>query len=104
LSHGGWRRYVSLASLVLIINGFVLANSRGGFLGLAVGTLALAFCIGRRHRRAFWIFCTVGAIGLYVLVDKTFVDRMFTIEDVASQDESADPRVPSRVVLSDALL
>jgi O-antigen ligase len=104
LSHGGWRRYVSLASLVLIINGFVLANSRGGFLGLAAGTLALAFCIGPRHRRVFWIFSMAGAIGLYALVDKTFVDRMYTIEDVTSQDESADPSARSRVAIAEAQL
>ena len=104
LSHGGWRRYVSLASLVLIINGFVLANSRGSFLGLAAGTLTLAFCISRRHRRMFWAFCMVGAIGLYVLVDKTFIDRMYTIEDVTSQDESADPSARSRLVIAEAQL
>ncbi len=104
LSHGGWRRYLSLASLVLIVNGFVLANSRGPFLALAVGMLVLAFCIARRHRRLFWGFCLLGVLGLTVLVDKAFVDRMFTIEDVASQDESADTSARSRVAVAQAQL
>jgi hypothetical protein len=104
LSQGGWRRYVSLASLVLIINGFVLANSRGAFLGLTAGALVLAFCIARRHRRLFWGFCLLCVLGLTVVVDKVFVDRMFTIEDVASQDETADTSARSRLVVAQAQL
>jgi O-antigen ligase len=104
LSHGGWRRYAAAASLPLIVNCFVLANSRGPFLGLAAGMLVLAFCIARRHRRLFWAFCLVGVLGLTVVVDKVFVDRMFTIEDVASQEESADPSARSRVAIAQAQL
>ncbi|MEO8524882.1 MAG: O-antigen ligase family protein [Caldimonas sp.] len=104
LSHGGWRRYAAAASLPLIINGFVLANSRGPFLGLVAGMLVLAFCIARRHRRLFWAFCLLGVLGLTVVVDKVFVDRMFTIEDVASKEESADPSARSRVAIAQAQL
>jgi O-antigen ligase len=104
LSKGGWRRYVSLASLVFILNGFVLANTRGAFLGLVVATLVFTFCIARRHRRLYWALTLVGVAGLTLLVDQTFIDRMFTIGDVTSQSESADPSARSRVVIAEAQL
>ncbi len=102
LTQKGWRRYLSLASLVMIVNGFVLANSRGAFLGLVAGVLVLAFSMAKRHRRMFWGFALVGALGLTVIVDKVFVDRMFTIQDVTSDDEAADASARSRVVIAKA--
>ena len=102
LSRGGWRRYLSLASLVFITNGFVLANTRGALLGLMAGVLVLPFCIARRHRGLFWGFCLVGALGLTVIVDKAFIDRMWTIEDATSQN--ADTSAHSRVVVAEAQL
>jgi len=98
----GWRRYVTLACLALIVNGFVLANSRGAFLGFVAGSLALAFSIGRKHRRLFWAFAVAGVVALTVIVDKVFIDRMFTITDVTSQDEDADASARSRLVIAQA--
>jgi hypothetical protein len=100
----GWKRLVALVCLPLIVNGFVLANSRGAFLGLVGGGLVLAFCTSRNHRRILWAFSLVGAIGLAIIVDKTFIDRMFTIQDVASQDEEADSSARSRLVIAKAQL
>ena len=104
LTQSGWRRYVSLASLVLIANGVVLVNSRGAFLALVVGVLALAFCKAKQHRRMFWSFVLVGCLGLPLIVDRTFVERMFTIQDVASDSEDADTSARSRVVIAKAQL
>lgn len=104
MTQRGWRRYTALLCLPLIVNGFVLANSRGAFLGLVAGALVLLFCIARRHRWIFAAFAIVGLAGLAVLVDQTFVERMFTIGDVASQDESADTSARSRLVIAKAQL
>ena len=49
----GWRRWLSLLILPVILNGFVLANSRGAFLGLVAGVLVLALCKARAHRGMF---------------------------------------------------
>ena len=102
LTQPGWRRWVSLVSLALIINGFVLANSRGAFLGLVAGGLVLALCKARKHRRLFWGFTVVALMGLVVVVDKTFVERMFTIQDATSQSDVADRSARSRVVIIEA--
>jgi hypothetical protein len=104
LTQTGWRRYVSLASLLLIVNGFVLANSRGAFLGLLAGGLVLMLCKAHAHRKLFWAFTVAGVLGLAVLIDQTFIERMFTIQDATSQEEDADMSARSRVEVGKAQL
>jgi O-Antigen ligase len=104
MTQKGWRRYAALICLPLIVNGFVLANSRGAFLGLIGGALVLAFCTAKQHRWVLWSFAGVGVIGLTVLIDQAFIDRMFTIQDVTSQDEDADTSARSRLVIAKAQL
>ncbi len=104
LTQKGWRRYLCLPLLALIINGFVLTNSRGAFLGLVAGCLVLVLCTAKRYRWMFWGFAVAGFIGFAVLVDATFVERMYTIQDVASDDEEADPSARSRLEIAKAQL
>ncbi len=104
LTNKDWRRWASLAMMVLILNGFVLANSRGSFLGLVAGALVLLVCKAREHRRMFWVLAIVGVMGFSVIVDKTFIDRMFTIGDVVEESEDADMSARSRVELYKAQL
>ena len=104
MTQKGWRRIVPLLCLPLIVNGFFLANSRGAFVGLVAGALVLVILTAKQHRWVLSAFAVVGAIGLTVLVDKTFIERMFTIGDVTSQDEDADASARSRVVIAKAQL
>jgi hypothetical protein len=104
MTQTGWRRWASLAALPVIVNGFVLANSRGAFLGLVAGVMVLAFCMAKKHRWMFGAMALAGAMGLAVIVDKVFIERMFTIQDVTSQDEDADSSARSRVVIAKAQL
>jgi O-antigen ligase len=104
LTQTGWRRWVALAAMALCVEGFVLANSRGAFGGLVAGGLMLAFCVAKRYRRVFWAFAVVGVIGLASLVDQVFIERMFTVTDVASDSEEADASARSRVAIAEAQL
>lgn len=98
----GWRRWFNLVVLALIGNGFVLANSRGAFIALVAGGLVLAVCKAREHRGVFWALALVGVVGFTFAVDKAFIERMFTIGDVAEQSEDADMSARSRVVIYEA--
>lgn len=93
----GWRRWASLAMMALIANGFVLANSRGAFLGLVAGAVVVMLCKSRQHRRPFWALSLVGALAFTSIVDTAFIDRMFTIGDVAKETDDADMSARSRV-------
>lgn len=102
LTQHGWRRWFALLLGAFATEGFVLANSRGAFLGLAAGGLVLAFAQARQHRRVFWGCALVALLGLGMVVDQLFIERMFTIGDVAEQSEDADMSARSRVVIFDA--
>lgn len=104
LTNKGWRRWATLGMMVLILNGFVLANSRGAFLGLVAGLLVVLVCKAREHRKMFWVLGLAGLVGFSVIVDKVFVDRMFTIGDVVEDSEDADMSARSRVELYKAQL
>lgn len=93
----GWRRWASLAMMALIANGFVLANSRGAFLGLVAGALVVMLCKSRQHRRPFWALSLVGVLAFTSIVDTVFIERMFTIGDVAKESDDADMSARSRV-------
>jgi O-antigen ligase len=99
LTQRGWRRYLSLGCLLFIVEGFVLANSRGAFLGFAAGAIVLWFCKTKEYRKTFWAFAIVGALGLAALVDQVFIERMFTIRDATSESEEADTSARSRLVI-----
>lgn len=102
LTYKGWRRLALLGVMGVIATGFVLANSRGAFLGLVAGGLVLLVAKARAHRKVFWIMAIVGLVGFAVVVDKAFVARMFTIGDVAETSEEADASARSRVVIYEA--
>jgi len=104
LTQRGWRRWVVLAAMALCAEGFVLANSRGAFGGLVGGGLVLAFCTAKRYRRYFWALAVVGLVGMVVVMDKVFIERMFTVTDVASESEEADTSARSRLVIAEAQL
>jgi O-antigen ligase len=95
----GWKRWALVGLAGVIATGFVLANSRGAFLGLAAGGLVLMVATARAHRRMFWALALCGVVGLAVVIDKAFIDRMFTIGDVAEQSEDADASARSRLII-----
>lgn len=98
----GWRRWVGIGLVAITLNGFVLANSRGAFLGLGAGVLVLGLCKARAHRRVFWSLVLVGVLGVSIIVDKVFIERMFTISDVTSEDEYAEKSARSRMAIFEA--
>lgn len=102
LTYRNWRRWAILGILGVVATGFVLANSRGAFLGLVVGGMVVLVTKARAHRRLFWALAVLSLAGFAVVVDKAFVERMFTITDVTSQSEEADASARSRVIIYQA--
>jgi hypothetical protein len=98
LAQPGWRRYVALGGVVFIMNGFVLANSRGSLLGLLAGGVVLMIAKATHHRRLFWALTVLAALSAGSLIDQRFISRMFTIASVM-EDASVDSSAESRVVL-----
>ncbi|MDH3314182.1 MAG: O-antigen ligase family protein [Gammaproteobacteria bacterium] len=101
LTQAGWRRWLSLGCIAIIMNGLVLTNTRGAFLGLVAGGLVMALFKAKTHRRRFWVLAVVGLLGVASIVDQKFIDRMSTIENVTSETE-ADTSAEGRFVLLEA--
>ena len=104
LTQKGWRRWLALILLPAILEGFVAANSRGAFLGLIAGTVVVVFTMARSHRRVFWVVAVVAGLFAGIAADKMFVERMFTIGDVAAQGEEGDMSARSRTAIVEAQL
>jgi hypothetical protein len=104
LTESGWRRWVTLACLALVMNGLVLTNTRGALLGLIAGGLFVALFRSKAHRRLFWVVAAFGCIGFVSILDKAFIERMWTISHAAAHadDEGADSSARSRMVIIEA--
>lgn len=104
LTQSGWRRWLSLACCAIIMEGLVLTNTRGAFLGLVAGGIVLMVFKAKVHRRLFWILAVVGLIGVASIIDQKFIDRMWSIEKVATDTQEADESARSRLVVMQAQL
>lgn len=96
------QRLFSFGALAVIANGIVQTESRGAFLGLAVGGLTLLYLSPDQHRR-LWI--VLGALGLAVLVrvaPDNFWERMSTISTTAKTETAVDQSSQTRLVLLEA--
>ncbi len=102
LSQTGWRRYFSVGAMAFIMNGVVLASSRGALLGLAAAGLVLVLLKSPGHRRLFWALAAVGVLAVGSLMDQRFIDRMFTITAAVEHDNEIDASAETRFVLYEA--
>jgi hypothetical protein len=102
LTQSGWRRWVALGAGAIIMQGLVLTNTRGAFLGLVGGALLVAVFKARAHRRLFWGVALVGLLGLAVIVDRTFIERMASIRDATADSEDVDQSARSRMFIISA--
>lgn len=100
----GWRQIVVIVAGPIILNGLVLAASRGAFLGVLAGGLVLFLVKPPSARRLFWIFTVVGAIGAVSLMDQRFIDRMLSITAAVERTEDIDGSAESRWVTIEAQL
>jgi len=104
LSQRGWRRLLAICLLPLLLEGFVVTNSRGAFLGLAMGVAVLLFARSVAYNKAMLTLGVVVALVAAVAVDQKFIDRMSTIGDVTSESVDAEMSARSRVTLMRAQL
>lgn len=98
----GWRRVFCVLSIPLMLNGLVLAGSRGAFLSLVAGC-AVVFIL--RPPGRIWLFGLAGLLGVALMirvVDQSFIDRMFTIRSAVQADGEIDSSAESRMVLIEA--
>jgi len=82
----------------VIINGLVLINSRGSFLGAIAGCVVFMWSMlfaklkTKRQRTVAILLLIVGLSGTLSLIDDSFLDRMTTLTDVEDEGASGSHR------------
>jgi O-antigen ligase len=98
-ARSGWWRLAGAASATLLVLGVVLTYSRGAMLGVAVMTLALAWCY-RRHWRLQLTLAVPLIVAASLLMPQDYFDRAAALGSVfvSGQDtREADQSILNRI-------
>jgi O-antigen ligase len=95
----GYRQWFVLLAMPFMLNILVLAGSRGAFLGLLVGGLALFFLKPRSHRGLFYAFAAAGVVLFLSVTNQSFWERMGTIGAAVDRTEQMDESAASRYAI-----
>lgn len=94
----GWRRYAALLAVPLVLNMVVLTGSRGAFLALFMGGIAIFVLRPRENTRLFYALAFLGILGFGAVASETFWTRMKTMEAVVNKEEVMDNSAEGRIV------
>ncbi len=93
----------------IIVNGLVLANSRGAFVGGGIGAVYFIWEMLRsKFKVRFQRFITIiliicGLVSLSIVIDSSFLERMSTLSDVSDGRKSGSSRVTFWLLTFDVL-
>lgn len=102
LQYSGWRRWLLVVAMPLVINGLVLTQSRSAFLGLAVGCIVLWYLKPVARRRLFYGFAVLALVLGGMLAHELFWQRMTTVVTAVESIETIDHSAASRLAVVDA--
>lgn len=93
-----WRRRIAaIVAVPFILNTVVLTGSRGAFLALFMGGLAIFWLRPRENTKVFYMLAIGAVLGFGYVASETFWERMGTIESAARQDDSMDNSAEGRI-------
>jgi len=102
LAERGYLQWCCVLGMGLILNGVVQSGSRGGFLAIMCGGVALWYLKPYDHRRLFYFFAVLGVSMFLIVAQETFWERMGTITTAVENREEADTSAQSRFALVEA--
>ncbi|MEQ8783499.1 MAG: O-antigen ligase family protein [Roseibium album] len=94
-----WQRYLSLLIVPFVLNGLILAGSRGGFLALIAGGVAFFVCRPPRKLHVALAYGILAICALGYVASDFFWDRVKTIGAVSNQEAEIDHSARTRLVL-----
>ena len=104
LGVSGWRRFVPIAALPLIVNGIIQTESRGAIAGILMGGLITVLIKPRQIRGRFYLFAILGLVGILAVANEAFIERMQTIRASVDETSEWDNSALSRVAVARAQL
>jgi hypothetical protein len=104
LAERKWIQWACIVAMPFVLNGIVLTRSRGAFLGIVCGGIAMWFLKPPSYKRAFYGFAALGVVLFFVLAPREFWERMGTITAAVQENMEVDTSAESRLVLIEAQL
>jgi O-antigen ligase len=95
----GWKQIACIAAMPFVLNGMVLAGSRGSFLALIVGGLTLVLLKPPSHSKLFYTFAALAVVGFLSISFQGFWERMGTITAPIEEGKEVDNSAESRIAL-----
>ncbi len=99
----GWRLIFLVVAIAFALNAIVLTGTRGGFLALVCGGIALAYLRPKRYRAIFYVYAALGLMSIGLLMSNQFLSRLATTEVLAVGDtKDLDTSAYSRIAIAQA--
>lgn len=98
----GWWRWACLLMLPFIVNAVIMTGSRGAFLGIAAGGLAIWYLRPKIRKGLFYALAAMAALGFLWLAQEEYWERMRTIESAVAQPARVDTSTGIRLALLEA--
>ena len=104
LTEKGIYRIGILLGLPLIINGIILTQSRGAFLGLVFGCLVTIILKPPQIKKVYWTLGAIAVLGFLSLAGNALFDRVQDLMGGESGEEEIDTSAQSRIAIAEAQL
>lgn len=102
MTEKSWRFWLVFLTLPFLLNGMILGNSRGAFLGLFVGGFTLMLLKPPEFTKRFWLFGALGGVLFLMLAHDYFWERISSLTAVTSEEKELDKSAASRLVVVQA--
>ena len=102
MSEKGWYRWVALFAAPFILNGVVLAGSRGAFLSIIFAGMVIWYLKPREYRKLFYVFAFLGLLVFIRVTNDEFWERMGTMTAAVDRPEEMDNSAASRFAIVEA--
>jgi hypothetical protein len=102
LSERKWVQWACIVGMAFVLNGVVLSGSRGAFVALLIGGLAMLLLKPIAYKRMFYVFGVLGVVLFLALAPRQFWERMGTITAAVDNPTAVDNSAESRLVLIEA--
>ena len=96
------RMVLILLMMPLILNGMVLGNSRGAFVGLAGAGVVLWWLKPSEIRGRFYVFAALAVVLFMYVAHEAVWDRMLTLNALTDEQEELDNSASSRIAIMQA--
>jgi len=97
LGFKGYYKWVPFFCIPLILNGVILAGSRGAFLGLLCGGIAAAIFCPRKFRTQFSFYSVLAVFLFFMLAHDQFIDRLSELFSAVEGETEIDNSAASRL-------